>query len=341
MPEITVIITAYKLEKMLPVCFEQLLGQTFQDFEIVVVDDCSPDGTVQVISRYAELYPEKIHPVLLKTNLGHPGKVRNAALDSGLCHGKYVVFLDGDDPVEPDYLESLYRACEENDAEMAVCSYDRVEQSTGHVLCHELVWIRDTIPLPPRDDRVAFLNGALWNRMFRRDRIGDLRCTSIQGGEDLEFGLRILQRCNRIACVPRELIHYQVRSGSVSKSVPEESMHALAQTLASQYEAAQPEWKDTLALISFLHVGLSMALWLEENPAVDSSHYLRWCRQHMKTQYGFYHGIKSLRLRWLLKRGIKGAVIWAALQMHRLNCFWLALWANQVIRRVFHIDIKF
>lgn len=341
MPEITVIITAYKLEKQLPEVLEQLLGQTFQDFEIVALDDASPDGTARVIKEYACRYPEKIFPVLLDQNLGNPGKTRNAALDSGLCTGRYTLFLDGDDPVEPELLEKLHAACQCQHADVAVCAYDRVEEENGRVLCHELKWLDGTIPLPPADDRVAFLNGALWNKLIKTECIGALRSTALKGGQDLEFGLRILQRCSSIACVPEELIHYHVRGGSVSKNTTEEAAQLFAQALADQFETAQTGWKATLALISFLHVGLSMALRADENPAVDSGHYLHWCREHMKTCYGFYRGISSLTLRALLKRGVKGFVIWTALQMHRLGCFRLALVGNRLIRRVFHIDIKF
>jgi len=341
MAEITVIITAYKLEKQLPGILDQLLHQTFQDFEIVALDDASPDGTARVIAEYAKKYPQKIFPLLLDTNLGNPGKTRNAALDSGLVSGRYTIFLDGDDPIEPDFLEKMHSACETEQAEAAVCAYDRVEEESGHVLCHELKWLNGVIPLPPQDDRVAFLNGALWNKLFRTECIGKMRSTSLKGGQDVEFGLRILQRCGQIACVPEELIHYQVRGGSVSKNTTEDAAQAFAMALAAQHQAAENGWKDTLALVSFLHTGLSMALRMDENPSVDSVRYLRWCRKHMKEEYGFYRGVSSLRLRSLSKRGAKGVVIWASLQMHRLNCFRLALIANRLIRRVLHIDIKF
>ena len=108
MCSITVVITAYRLEKYMALCFEDLFAQTFHDFEIVVLDDASPDATPQIIQAYAARYPERIHTLMQKVNLGSPSKARNAVIRSGLITGTYTLFLDGDDRLEPSLLADLY-----------------------------------------------------------------------------------------------------------------------------------------------------------------------------------------------------------------------------------------
>lgn len=341
MPEITVVITAYRLEKQIGGCLDELLGQTFQDFNVLVVDDYSPDGTAGVIRGYAAGYPDRIRAVYLSENLGSPAKTRNAALDSNLIDGKYVLFLDGDDHVEPDLLECLYSACRKEGAEVAVCAYDRVEVETGRVLCHELKWLSGAIGLPPAGDEVAFLNGALWNKLIRMDRIGTLRIPDFQVGEDTAFALKVFQRCGRIACVPRELAHYQVRADSVIANTQEATMRAFAGELAAQYAAARDGWRETIALLSFLHIGLSMALRAADNPSVSLGRYLKSARAYMRDTYHFYRGMRCMRLSSLRRHGLKGLVVWLSLWMYRAGCFRLAVGANRLLTRLFHVDFKF
>ena len=97
MPEITVVITTYNLEAYIGTCLEELFSGTYQDFDVVLVDDGSKDQTVDIVETYAQRYPGRIHPIFLQKNLGSPAKTRNWALNSGFIDGKYVVFLDGYD----------------------------------------------------------------------------------------------------------------------------------------------------------------------------------------------------------------------------------------------------
>ena len=116
---------AYNAEKTLQRAVDSVLNQTYQDFDIVLVDDCSKDRTRDWVQDYVNRYPRRIQTFYLDQNLGSPAKTRNWALNSGFIDGKYVVFLDGDDSIEPQYLERLHTLIEETGADVAVCAYDR------------------------------------------------------------------------------------------------------------------------------------------------------------------------------------------------------------------------
>ena len=87
MPEITVAITTHNLERFLGPCLEELLGQTFQDFEILVYDDCSTDRTGEILENYRSRCPEKMRILWGQTLQGSPARSRNAIWAAGKFGG--------------------------------------------------------------------------------------------------------------------------------------------------------------------------------------------------------------------------------------------------------------
>lgn len=113
MPTISVIVPVYNVEKYLPRCIDSILSQTFTDFEMILVDDSSPDNCGAICEEYAE--KDSRIWVIHKSN-GGVSSARNAGLD--VCKGKYVTFIDSDDYIGTDWLESLYRELKENEADV-------------------------------------------------------------------------------------------------------------------------------------------------------------------------------------------------------------------------------
>ena len=114
-PLISVIVPIYNVKAYLDRCVESLLGQSYKNLEIFLVDDGSTDGCGKVCDRYAAQDPRIT--VIHKKN-GGLSDARNAALD--VAQGEYYAFVDGDDWVSPYYVENLYRALRKADADMAV-----------------------------------------------------------------------------------------------------------------------------------------------------------------------------------------------------------------------------
>ena len=342
MPEITVVITTYNLETYIGACLEELFSGTYQDFDVVLVDDCSKDKTVSIIKAYAEKFPGRIHSAFLQKNLGSPAKTRNWALDSGFIDGKYVVFLDGDDSLEPEYLEKLHTLALQNGADVAVCAYDRVEEGSGRVLCTEMQGFPALMTLPPEDDTLAFINGALWNKLFRSDIALAHRIPDFKVGEDLCYQQAIYRDCSSIACTDEVLIHYRVRTASVISNTEERTIRCFAEELARQYHQAQdPAQKDTIGLLAFIHIGISMALRAADNPQINLHAHLKWTARYLKDHYGWLRRNRWMRLQQLRKREVKGIALWGCRLLYRLGCFRLFLWCYRGAVRLFHVDFKF
>ena len=105
-PLISVIITAYNVEKYIRQCIESLLAQTFTSIEFILVDDGSTDRSGEICDQYAQQY-EKIR-VIHRLN-GGPSAARNAGL--AIAKGKYIGYVDGDDWIEPEMYRKMYDAC--------------------------------------------------------------------------------------------------------------------------------------------------------------------------------------------------------------------------------------
>lgn len=116
-PLISIIIPVYKVEKYLRTCIESVLAQSYNNWEMILVDDGSPDKSGEICDEYAR---GDSRLTVLHCQNGGQSRARNRALD---CppKGEFVTFLDSDDFWHQDYLESLVKACVENDADMAQC----------------------------------------------------------------------------------------------------------------------------------------------------------------------------------------------------------------------------
>ena len=342
MPEITVAITTHNLERFLGPCLEELLGQTFQDFEILVYDDCSTDRTREILENYRSRCPEKMRILWGQTLQGSPARSRNAILGSGEIRGKYLIFLDGDDNLEPDYLEKLHTTARQTGAEITLCAYDRFEDETGRVLCKEMQGFPQEIILPADSSRIPFINSALWNKLIRTDLLGDLRIPDFKVGEDLCFQLRLFRQCRKIACVDQVLVHYRVHAGSIMANTQEDTMHALADELKKIWqESEQTRFRDAVALAAFLHIGISMTSRAYDNPSIREGEIISWAYDYLCSAYGPLNAWPLLRLSALRGQGVKGLGIWAARLSYQWHLFPAFLWAYKTGTRLLRIDIKF
>ncbi|MBQ6758470.1 MAG: glycosyltransferase family 2 protein [Selenomonadaceae bacterium] len=117
---VSVVIPLYNMEEYIGECLDSLLAQTFQDFEVIVVDDCSTDNSVEVVENYAPKFNGRLRLEKTKKNMGRPGIPRNIGLK--LARGEYVYFMDADDMLLGNALETMYKAAVLYEAEVVYIS---------------------------------------------------------------------------------------------------------------------------------------------------------------------------------------------------------------------------
>lgn len=341
MYEITVIITAYNLQNYINKCFSELFEQTFQNFNILVVDDCSTDNTVKIISSWKEKYPDRIKTIFLKENLGMPAKTRNVALDSGLIDGNCIVFLDGDDSIDSQFLHKMHTALINNEAGVAICAYDRVEADTGHILCTEMTGFPKIIEMPPQDDMLAFINTSPWNKLWRKEVFENARFPEFKVGEEVALQFERYSKCERIAFINEPLIHYRVRKESVISNTSRETILRFADELKRCYYKQTGVFKDIMGIIVFLHIGVSMAVRAADNNNIRLREHLNWTRTYFDKDFGWFKNNRFFKLKSFTKHGMKGVMLWFCFWAYRINCFGVLLQGFRIMRKVFRIDIKF
>ena len=129
---ISVIVTMYNAQDYIGECLDSLLAQTFQDFEIIVVDDCSTDGSFKIVEDYAPKFKEQLILTQTENHLGNACAVRNVGLS--LASGGYVFLMDAQDFIDRSAIETLYRAARESNAEVVYTSRYRLINSSNESL---------------------------------------------------------------------------------------------------------------------------------------------------------------------------------------------------------------
>ncbi len=128
--EVSVILPVYNAERYLKDTLDAIMRQTLESFEIIIINDGSKDGTQEIIENYQKMYSDKIR-YYFQDNQGQSA-ARNNALK--YVKGKYIAFIDADDLIADWYLDRMFFAAEQNDADIVVCSYQKFVDETGVIL---------------------------------------------------------------------------------------------------------------------------------------------------------------------------------------------------------------
>lgn len=216
MIKISVIVAVYKAEAYLYRCVDSLLAQTFTDFEILLIDDGSPDRSGEICDEYAR--KDARIRVFHKANEG-VGATRQFGIDHA-C-GEYSIHADPDDWVEPTMLEELYRKAKETDADMVICDYyvDFPHKTTYR---KQEPTSLDSPQL--MKDLFQRLHAALWNKLIKSSCYQTREVHFIKGinyREDLLVNMQILKHETKVAYLPRAFYHYDqiLNSGSITRSI--------------------------------------------------------------------------------------------------------------------------
>lgn len=212
---ISVIVPIYKVEKYLERCVDSILAQTYENLEIILVDDGSPDSCGSICDRYAQT--DARVRVIHKENAG-VGMARNAGLD--ICTGDFIMFVDSDDYLSIDAVQALYDRISADGSDMAIGKHTDAHEDgrKNGAFCS---WMKDDVlttqELVTATRTSKYLSVAPWGKLYRKHifktktiRYGTFRC-----GEDLMLYPLILDECKQISVVDREIYYYFQRDNSL------------------------------------------------------------------------------------------------------------------------------
>ena len=216
-PVVSIIVPIYNVEKYLPKCIESILAQTFRDFELILVDDGSPDRCPAICDEYAAKDSRIV--VIHQQNAG-VSAARNAGLDG--ARGKYIGFVDPDDWIAPEMYEEMIAAMEQNDVPLAICGYDYYSEDgkLDEKRCYQL---RDNEVISQKElmsrfsDMPPSIRHGVCNKLFYNNLLHDLRfAEGIHSSEDVLFLNEYSCRIASAVVVHKPFYKNLVRTGSAT-----------------------------------------------------------------------------------------------------------------------------
>ena len=214
LPKISVIIPIYNVEKFLPRCLDSVLAQTFVDFEIICVNDGSPDNCQKILSDYAD--KDCRIRILEQCNAGL-SVARNNGLEN--ARGEYIYFLDSDDAIQPQLLEIAYFLARQADADMVAFEYSSSDGTNKPDSSFKIDKIKSKVSYNPLflgccgKNRISF---NVWTKLFRKDFLNGIRFIPNIHFEDFPFVYAILAKSPKTIITSERLHLYTRNLSSIS-----------------------------------------------------------------------------------------------------------------------------
>ena len=216
MPAVSVIVLVYKVEEYIAQCARSLFGQTLKDVEFIIVDDCSPDRSMEILEDVLDReFPERRSQVRILRNEKNSGQAYSRRRGVEVSTGKYTIHCDSDDWQEPDMLERMYQEADKYDADAVVCA-----------------WYRDNDPVSTKYNRVGencreLILGnmvavgeiqSLWRYMVKREvYFRGIDFPLYNQGEDHALMVQLVWKSKSVYCVPVPLYHWRTNMASVTR----------------------------------------------------------------------------------------------------------------------------
>lgn len=211
---VSIIIPVYKVEKYLKECLESIVNQTYENLEIILVNDGSPDSCGKICDEYAR--KDARVRVIHKEN-GGLSSARNAGLD--IANGEYISFVDSDDAVNEKFIEILYKMCIENNCDIAECDFMRFK---NEIVCSNMTQNQIDIFSNRKMQNKLFICGesiktvVVWNKLYKKYLFKDVRFPVGKIHEDEATTYKILYYCKaNIATSILQLYYYRESSNSI------------------------------------------------------------------------------------------------------------------------------
>lgn len=235
---ISIIVPVYNVQDYLDRCINSIWQQTYRNLEIILVDDGSTDSSGRMCDEYAK--KDSRIKVIHKEN-GGLSDARNAGLQQAT--GDYIGYVDSDDWIEPQMYDTMYKACREQNAQIAICRYHCVyegaasEKGSGRQQTFDRESLLD-IYICGHDDYVIY--NSVWSKLFARELVKNMLFPKGRNSEDIMYTTRAFCRVQKAVYIDSFFYNYVIdRVGSIMNEKKAERM----------FRDELPFWREHIALI--------------------------------------------------------------------------------------------
>ena len=212
-PLISVLIPMYNSQDYIEACLNSVLKQTYDNFEVIVMDDGSVDKSNEIVSQLAK--NDARIKLYRKENEKSVSKTRNSLLEK--ITGEYFIFVDSDDIVSPHYLQHLTTCLKETKTDIACCNF--TVRKRGFTKSEKLKKVYTLKRNDAINEMILGKDGhfMVWNKLIKTELVKDVRFDDdLSYGEDFVFIFNLLQKDIRISFFKNKLYYYRLRKGSLS-----------------------------------------------------------------------------------------------------------------------------
>ena len=214
-PAISIILPVYNTSLYLEQCLNSIHNQSFKDYELICVDDGSSDDSIDILRKYKEIINNC--KVIYQSNKG-VAAARNVGLSK--VSGDYIIFIDSDDYIAPNYLERLYNEICNTNADVVICNFYRYyenlklrlpvvyKKKSGIYTSHDI--LKSLIP-----DNL--IHSYLWNKIWKKELFDNLEFPNIKY-EDISIMCDLFYKANKISIIDDTLYYYRIRKTSIVRN---------------------------------------------------------------------------------------------------------------------------
>lgn len=223
---ISVIIPVYNVEKYIERCLISLENQTFQDFEVILIDDGSPDNSTSIIENYLKHSSLKIKFYHIK-NSG-VSAARNYGISK--ASGDFICFVDSDDTLNLDYLRTMYNCITLNNVGVCICRSQSITENDSNLYSLTSEY---TTSVLLRDEALKKLlygqiKAGIWTLLIRKDCLEDNRfAEGYKYSEDLQMVWKLVASCKSLVYIHTQLYNYRIREGSAMTKIDENRLDGM------------------------------------------------------------------------------------------------------------------
>ena len=277
MPSLSIIVPVYKVEKYLRKCVDSILAQTFRDFELILVDDGSPDNCGAICDEYAT--KDDRVKVLHKEN-GGLSDARNKGLS--VATGEYVGFVDSDDYIENDMYETLVNNIKKYDADVSICGFYNCFSGNKYPLCEskEFMVLNNVQALRTAMEGLKFSVTA-WDKIYRKDMFEKITFPEGRLAEDAAVIPSILANAKTVVATTEPKYNYVHRKQSITGSNFKQRDLDVLYAYQKNYDMISKKFPDLIDVAEFRLIWANMYL-LDKIVSSDTIEYSQEYRKISK-----------------------------------------------------------
>ena len=309
MIKVSVVVPVYNTSFYLRECLDSLVNQTLNDIELIIINGCSNDKSLEIMSEYHKKY-KNIVIINNKKNMGI-GYTRNTGINNS--NGKYITFIDSDDHVDNNYLEELYNYSEDNNLDITVCNVKRVDDNNNFISYEQDIKDFDISNLKDNPNLLLDINMGPCNKLFKKSLFDseDVRFDEKLKYEDIYLIPMLIMNANKIGKLNDVYYHYVIHSNSETTTMDERVFDIIKiMKKVNNYLFKYEFYNDIIDEVEYLNIRTLLRYTLQQKNQKDkeiANKFIDEVFNYLDKNFPLWRKNKLFRRRNIMKRVVESS----------------------------------